>query len=746
MGRIKHFILLIILSSGLLTAQNDTLKTKEYLQGIEALSQKDTSKALDFFKESAKYNKDAASNFKIAQIRSADKSQTWLTVALQYLEKAIKLEPGNIQYMLLDAKIREELFYISGINLEERSAAMNEYRAILKLDSTNYEANSNLGRMRQEDFLQYNRSKLKNEQVKKLSSLEKEDLERMMVHSNNAPALMQNSQNEFLEKNNEYATFSYDKITAEMLNESEHCFEMAIKSNPAAEKNYLLLTQMYIDNYEYSKAVDVLTSLIKQKPSFTLGLTYLGLAYHLMREDEKASQEFNRAMTFMDKHDLEDYKFNTVKLLLEPKFGSRIDEMDNDQVYNLISTFWQINDPLLLTSYNERLLEHYSRVAYANLFFGVPTENIPGWQTDRGEILIRYGQPISKVRYRTALKSKSLTLNSLTNNFSQEEYSRAEVWYYTDMTFVFEDIYRNNHYRFNNPERRTTQFPNNTSEDVIKYREAHFQEYTPEYEGPSFKVPFAVYQFKSSNPNFTDAYLSYSINPKDSSTLKETFDEGYNIGLFYLDRFLNKKISEKKFFKALEDNSPYVNSLFMEAQPDSGSLAFEMIRKKDKGVFSLHGRFGFKNFSETDLEMSDVVLSSDVEENQNMNGDIVRKNISVLPKPGNHFAKNSPLFLYYEIYNLSKGQNNLTDFEQRITIQKKENGELLNSILQAVGLDKSGNKVRLSSNYQTQDKDSQMYLQLDMSKYEPGDYIINVSVKDKISGAETSSSAELIQQ
>jgi hypothetical protein len=123
-----------------------------------------------------------------------------------------------------------------------------------------------------------------------------------------------------------------------------------------------------------------------------------------------------------------------------------------------------------------------------------------------------------------------------------------------------------------------------------------------------------------------------------------------------------------------------------------------------------------------------------------------RNNISILPNPTKYFNNKLPLYLYYEVYNLAKGQNNLTDFEQRITIQKKEEGGIFSSFLDAIGIDKSGNKVSLSSNYQTQEKDPQMYLQLDMNSYEPGDYIINVSAKDKISGAETSSSAELIQQ
>ncbi|MDP2036442.1 MAG: hypothetical protein Q8L04_03600, partial [Ignavibacteria bacterium] len=58
-------------------------------------------------------------------------------------------------------------------------------------------------------------------------------------------------------------------------------------------------------------------------------------------------------------------------------------------------------------------------------------------------------------------------------------------------------------------------------------------------------------------------------------------------------------------------------------------------------------------------------------------------------------------------------------------------------------LDGKGNKVTLTSNYQTEEQDPQMYLQLDMSKYDAGNYLVTVTIKDKNSGKTTSASTEL---
>lgn len=62
--------------------------------------------------------------------------------------------------------------------------------------------------------------------------------------------------------------------------------------------------------------------------------------------------------------------------------------------------FWKERDPLNLTPYNERLLEHYTRIAYSNLRFGIPKLNITGWKTDRGTVVIRYGVPPFVTRIR----------------------------------------------------------------------------------------------------------------------------------------------------------------------------------------------------------------------------------------------------------------------------------------------------------------------------------------------------------
>jgi GWxTD domain-containing protein len=53
--------------------------------------------------------------------------------------------------------------------------------------------------------------------------------------------------------------------------------------------------------------------------------------------------------------------------------------------------FWRATDPNTATPANEELDEYFARIALANARFR--GEGVPGWRTDRGEVLVRVGEP-----------------------------------------------------------------------------------------------------------------------------------------------------------------------------------------------------------------------------------------------------------------------------------------------------------------------------------------------------------------
>ncbi|MBA4406494.1 hypothetical protein C0389_04395 [bacterium] len=103
-----------------------------------------------------------------------------------------------------------------------------------------------------------------------------------------------------------------------------------------------------------------------------------------------------------------------------------------------------------------------------------------------------------------------------------------------------------------------------------------------------------------------------------------------------------------------------------------------------------------------------------------------------------------PPYLYYEIYNLDTDAGGRTNFEQKIIVSEfKEEEEgfsvesAFRSVLDVMGIGEEQEKISLTSDFRMPEKDPQIYMQLDLSKYPAGKYLITVIIKDKLGGSVT---------
>ena len=95
--------------------------------------------------------------------------------------------------------------------------------------------------------------------------------------------------------------------------------------------------------------------------------------------------------------------------------------------------FWRKRDPLYLTAFNERRMEHYGRVAYANLRYGRRLKGIPGWRTDRGKTHIKYGWALKKKATRLDMGGGADALKPS----SSEVRGGDEMWFYDGFSISF---------------------------------------------------------------------------------------------------------------------------------------------------------------------------------------------------------------------------------------------------------------------------------------------------------------------
>ena len=685
-----------------LTAQTSGLPALSYYQqGINALSVKDTSSAEKFFKKSISKFYDSRSLYQLSKLYLKENTVTKRVEARALLTGAILKEPQNIEYKFLMAEILER---------ESSGLSFDIYKQILEIDSTSAKALYNLGRIKEEDF---------------------EDLHNSVYQTEpDAP-------------------LSFEKFAQEDYRSAESYLLKSLQYDSLNREAYLRLSFLYEDDGKPEKGIPVLEKLKELYPEDMEAHLYLGLLFYESNKIEEAFKEYQSALSLMSVDERNDFTFNSVKELLKPIFGDQFKNFSEDELKKIITYFWKINDPLYLTNYNERLLEHYSRVAYANLRYSVRDKNHPnspptmaGWKTDRGEVILRYGKPLIKTRYRAYISAGGRTQINMS----------TDVWQYKNFTFGFTDQFMNGKYVFSEPLPGSMFIPQFSGDSpmLINYlRKAQFDEYNPKFEGPVFNVPYNIVQLKSEKYNYTDVYVNYGLYAADSLRKGNEYFYPHKWGLFFFDSVFKPIVKKEgtidRFSTTREihlagGKNLLINSLEMTVYPDSGNMAFELERKSDKGVSTNHFRFAAEKFEPYKLGISDIVLANRITEDSIPVYSIQRRNISILPNPAYIFVRNQPLYIYYELYNLKPDSSGMSSFEQKLILQKEDKtsfiGGAFNSFLNMFGLGKEDNRVIITTNYQLPDKNPQMYYQLDMSGYPAGKYILTVIVKDKLTGSE----------
>ncbi len=145
-----------------------------------------------------------------------------------------------------------------------------------------------------------------------------------------------------------------------------------------------------------------------------------------LEEKSRAARECTRAILLIDRYDLEARLLHAVHTLelgeiedadrlfreaftlmapetcadfFSPVYVARDDELaayhalEPEARSAFLKSYWLKNDPTPLTPVNENQLEYWKRMTLADFYFGDPERGVAGWLTDPGEVFVRYGPP-----------------------------------------------------------------------------------------------------------------------------------------------------------------------------------------------------------------------------------------------------------------------------------------------------------------------------------------------------------------
>ena len=503
-------------------------------------------------------------------------------------------------------------------------------------------------------------------------------------------------------------------------------------------------TKQYNKGFEFiSKKLNTISDKTKLKEAYL----WYGIFNYKKNKIKEAGEAFGFAKALMRKEEKKEYNVSSYKY---PFSSDRIDNFNiqtQRQKYRMIRNYIKNNDPLFLTTTNELLVEHNYRVALSNLLFTLDYGNnrlkVRGWDSNRGEILIRYGEP------QKIFKTK-LHINNTSPHFYQNKFFL--IWQYGDRRFVFTDNKRNGNYVFSLEKVFAAQKYQNVNED-LDYVLNNLRRLNPVKNNfPSIKTkdwPFKIYNFKrdlNKKDKTTNLLFSYSMDyPEEKNTVNT-----HQYGLFVFNKHMQQIYKDVREINDSSNSNLYkdeklkyfVNSSNYLLVPSNPNIAFELMRDSDSTALSYRFKLNVQNFNTDELQISDILLAGKINFDGTEKLQFNREAISMNPKPDNTFREDDSLFLYLEVYNL-KLNNGFGNYVQKIELVDVEEKEGFTSFFNSLGLG-SDDKMEISSDRTSTKRDDQIFMNIDMSDKSEGAYKLKVIIQDKNSGKTVSKEIEFI--
>lgn len=558
---------------------------------------------------------------------------------------------------------------------------------------------------------------------------------------------------------------------------AQHAYDRAIghlhaslNTDPRRRSVYDHLMEIYALKGEYDEALRMLEEMYTFYAEDPQTWLYLGLTHYRTGNMDAAAKSFETALRFLEPENRD--ALESLDYLLS---SSEQREYENDPIA-YASRFWTSKDPRYLTPYNERKLEHYSRLVYADLLYGSDELGLRGWDTQRGRILVRYGPPdrdvviipqsTSQVNVGGDVRAdEQIPSPSLRASNAEEEQLRRRVlqgssfnmldeantfniWDYGDFRFVFEDPFRNGEYRLYSPSASDISAGNSPwlNDYELLARET-FEREPERYEyaapGRQIELPYLVSAFKGADQN-ADLYVNYGIPISSEGLDKETIEITANIGAFLISDGRDLLVERRRTIYGLrsahvrtfEEANIWVDTQPMQAPPGAHQVSIEFETASRNTVAVQRRNVDVPDFSSTSLTLSDIMLAYGVEEgtgdNEGPSRTIERNNLSISPAPWSVFSSTQPIYLYFEIYNLETSADGRTDYEMEAVLSEKDQARGIRKLVRSVFGGTDGVSVSLPGS--GTDRDEAHYLILDASNQDTGLYTLTLRVRDRTSG------------
>ena len=607
---------------------------------LASLSKQTRRQAIkDFIRAHPKY---AQAHYDLYRVLIEDNTPEAYQDAHRALKQALRLEPENITYMVALGN----LLWIQ----DKHALAVNEYKKVLERSPNESAALVGIGRFHLKEFLKYR------------------DLN--------------------IDGNKQFA--------GKDLQEAVTYFHSAIEAHPSYREAYLHLAATYLESNQTEPLVALSRRMVRHFPDDWETLLWSGLSHHLRGDGAMAEQFFLTA-----KEKLPEAELAVLKAVEDGRYASDAmayaSDLDSSTVLDMV-------DPLLLTEYNEHVLEHYGRAAYVILCLGDPEKGIKGWETDQGQTFLKFGKPLRKRMVRPGINegNSSIAMGSA-QQFTSHVYQ--QMWYYEGFEMAFRSANGTTGWMFDNfsglikTARPITIGPEESVEPETYWALKEMWRRANRIPRVSAS-PISV--LKSLPPRFVDPYANKKYHLFSQTTAFKRADSIRLEVSYALPKARFGSLNQKQF---IIDGGLFIldnNDQMVYGNVESGILPFSAIYKYRSPIDSLRnayfltfkdvvvnpgtyqirgevrdkasGSIGeFRNqktltYSDSTLQVSDLLLASVIRSEAAFPES--REDLKVIPNPLRTYGHISPVYVYFEIYNLAQDEFNQTQFQVSYMLSK----------------------------------------------------------------------------